>query len=72
MKIMFKQDFRGKVTNELPYKAGDILDVDEPAFEYLVSRGHAVAMDEPADPPASAEVVDPDSKPKGGGRGAKK
>jgi len=55
MKVMFTHDFGGKITRELHYRAGDVLDVDDDVAAELIALHHAVAVEQ-YEAPAPVEV----------------
>lgn len=60
MKIKFTHDFRGKLTDEHFYLAGDEIEVSNDIGQQLIDLDHAVAVEVEPEPEAPKVVV---SKP---------
>jgi hypothetical protein len=62
MLIQFSRDYRGKLTREIFYEAGTIIEFDNGAASNIIAEGAAIAVE----PPSGEQPVEEAPKPKRG------
>lgn len=62
MLIQFSRDYRGKLTREIFYQAGTIIDFDDGLAIGIIADGAAVAVEPPTEEQPAEEVPQPKRK----------
>lgn len=52
MLIEFSRDYRGKLTREIFYEAGTVIEFDDGAASNIIAEGAAIAVEQPTEQPA--------------------
>ena len=66
MRVQFLVDFRGKLTGEIFYQAGETAEFAPAAAQALIDEGRAVLVPEPTPEIAPAAAKQPKRKSSGG------